>query len=110
MAVLVEVHDARRARSGAALETPLLGINNRNLRTFEVTLETTLGLLPRMPAGRLVVTESGILAPADVQRLRAARRRRFSGRRSVHARGRPGRRVVGPAGVSKSAVEVDGER
>jgi len=55
-----------------ALRTPLLGINNRNLRTFEVTLDTTLALLPRIPAGRLVVTESGILAPADVRRMREA--------------------------------------
>jgi indole-3-glycerol phosphate synthase len=53
------------------LETPLLGINNRNLRTFEVTLDTTLGLLERIPEGRIVVTESGILAPADVALMRA---------------------------------------
>ena len=76
MAVLVEVHDARRARARAArCATPLVGINNRNLRTFEVTLETTLALLPRVPAERLVVTESGILAPADVRRMRARGRR-----------------------------------
>jgi len=72
MAVLVEVHDAAELERAAALETPLLGINNRNLRTFETTLDTTLNLLPRVPAGRLVITESGILAAADVARMRAS--------------------------------------
>ena len=77
MAVLVEVHDASELERALRLETPLLGINNRNLRTFEVRLETTLDLLPRIPAGRLLVTESGILARADVQRMRAAGVRAF---------------------------------
>jgi indole-3-glycerol phosphate synthase len=72
LAVLVEVHDARELDVALDLKTPLLGINNRNLRTFEVSLDTTLELLPRIDAGRLVITESGILAPADVQRMRAA--------------------------------------
>jgi indole-3-glycerol phosphate synthase len=71
MAVLVEVHDATELDAALELKTPLLGINNRNLRTFETRLETTLDLLPRVPAGRLVVTESGILAPQDVARMRA---------------------------------------
>ena len=73
MGVLVEVHDGDELDRGLRLKTPLVGINNRNLRTFEVTLDTTLGLLPRVPAGRLLVTESGILGRTDVQRMRAAK-------------------------------------
>ena len=72
MAVLVEVHDGAELDRALRLNTPLLGINNRNLRTFEVTLDTTLGLLKQVPPERLLVTESGILAPTDVQRMRAA--------------------------------------
>ena len=72
MAVLVEVHDGAELARAGRLRTPLLGINNRNLRTFAVTLETTLGLLPSVPAGRLLVTESGILGGADVLRMREA--------------------------------------
>ena len=71
MAVLVEVHDADELQAALALRTPLLGINNRNLRTFETRLETTLDLLPRIPSDRIVVAESGIRSPADVARLRA---------------------------------------
>jgi len=71
MAVLVEVHNGEELDAALQLQTPLLGINNRNLRTFDVTLETTLGLLARIPAGRIVVTESGILKPEDVALMRA---------------------------------------
>ncbi len=71
MAVLVEVHDGDELEQALQLSTPLVGINNRNLRTFEVSLQTTLELLPRVPAGRIVVTESGILKPEDVALMRA---------------------------------------
>ena len=72
MAVLVEVHDAAELESALELETPLIGINNRDLNTFETRLQTTVDLLPRVPGGRNVVTESGILSPADVAQLRVA--------------------------------------
>jgi len=67
---LVEVHDAEELARAATVPGRLVGINNRNLRTFEVSLETTIGLLDRVPPGRLLVTESGILAPEDVARMR----------------------------------------
>jgi indole-3-glycerol phosphate synthase len=72
MDVLVEVHDDDELTAALKLRTPLLGINNRNLRTFETSLQNTIGLLPRIPPGRLVVTESGIMSQDDVKRMRDA--------------------------------------
>ena len=72
MAVLDEVHDGLELQRALQLKTPLLGINNRNLKTFDVSLDTTLGLIKDVPAGHLLVTESGISTVADVQRMRAA--------------------------------------
>ncbi len=72
MAVLVEIHDADELTRALALKTPLIGINNRNLRNFETRLETTLDLLPQIPQDRLVITESGVLSNADVTRMRSA--------------------------------------
>ena len=72
MAVLVEVHSAEELDIALQMTTPLLGINNRNLRTFEVSLDVTLSQLSRIPEGRIVVTESGILGKVDVQRMRDA--------------------------------------
>ncbi len=71
MDVLVEVHDREELDAALSLNTPLIGINNRNLRTFETRLETTLAMLADVPAGKRVVTESGILLPEDADRMRA---------------------------------------
>ncbi len=73
MAVLVEVHNGVELDAALHLTTPLLGVNNRNLRTFEVSLQTTLDLLPRIPSDRIVVTESGILKAEDVKLMRGHR-------------------------------------
>ncbi|RZI44986.1 indole-3-glycerol phosphate synthase TrpC [Herbaspirillum sp. HC18] len=72
MGVLVEVHDGEELNAALKLKTAMVGINNRNLRTFETSLQTTLGLLQDIPTEKLVVTESGILTPDDVKQMRGA--------------------------------------
>lgn len=72
MSVLVEVHNAEELNAGLTLKTNLLGINNRNLHTFETSLQTTLDLLPHISPDKLVVTESGIHTRDDVKRMRDA--------------------------------------
>jgi indole-3-glycerol phosphate synthase len=72
MDVLVESHDGDELAAALKLRSNLVGINNRNLRTFETSLDTTIGLLPRIPADKLVITESGIMVPDDVKRMRDA--------------------------------------
>jgi len=79
MAVLVEVHDAEELNRALKLKTPLVGINNRNLRTFEVSLDTTLGMLKDVPSDRILLTESGILTTDDVQKMRDAKVNAFLG-------------------------------
>jgi indole-3-glycerol phosphate synthase/ABC-type proline/glycine betaine transport system ATPase subunit len=96
LAVLVEVHDRAELDRALRLETPLVGINNRNLRTFEVSLATTLDLLSAVPSDRLVVTESGILAPSDVAAMRARGVEAFLVGEAFIACGRPG---GGPRGA-----------
>jgi indole-3-glycerol phosphate synthase len=71
LAVLVEVHDTEELMEALTLKTPLMGINNRNLRTFETSIDTTIGMLEAVPDDRIVVTESGIMCRSDVERLRA---------------------------------------
>ena len=93
MDVLVEVHDAAELERAAHLEPLLLGINNRDLRTFDTTLDTTLDLLDHIPAGRTVITESGIHTRADVARMRAAGVHGFLVGEALMRAERPGARL-----------------
>jgi len=103
--VLVEVHDADELKRALALDTPLIGINNRNLRTFEVNLETTLDLLGRIPKERIVVTESGISSAADVRLLREHRVHAFLVGEEFMRSAEPGERLRELFGL-----EAPGER
>lgn len=94
MAVLVEVHDGDELDAALQLSTPLIGVNNRNLRTFEVSLQTTLGLLPRIPQGRIVVTESGILKADDVKLMRDHRVHTFLVGEAFMRAGDPGEELA----------------
>jgi len=103
MAVLVEIHDAAELKAALELRTPLLGINNRNLRTFETRLETTLELMRRVPSERIVVAESGILSPADVERLWKAGVGAFLVGEALMRAADPGRALDGLFGVKISS-------
>jgi len=94
MAVLVEVHDGAQLQRALKLKTPLIGINNRNLRSFEVSLETTLSLRKDVPAERLLVTESGIRTPADVKAMRDAGVHAFLVGEAFMRAGDPGRALA----------------
>ncbi|MBD3625138.1 MAG: indole-3-glycerol-phosphate synthase, partial [Rhodobacteraceae bacterium] len=77
MAALLEVHDGEELDRALKLKSPLMGINNRNLKTFETSLQTTLELAPRVPEDRLVISESGLFTPADLSRMAEANVRSF---------------------------------
>jgi indole-3-glycerol phosphate synthase len=100
MAVLVESHNAEELDAALQLKTPLMGINNRNLRSFEVSLDTTLALLPKIGDDRIVITESKHLAPGRRRPDAQPPGQRFLVWRGVHARRRPGRRTRAPVRLS----------
>ena len=106
LAVLVEVHNGDELDVALQLETPLIGINNRNLRTFAVSLQTTLDLLPRIPPGRIVVTESGILSAADVELMRGNKVNAFLVGEAFMRAASPGRALADlfPSGLWMSST------
>ena len=107
MAVLAEVHDELELDRALKLSTPLIGINNRDLRTFETRLETTLALLDRVPGDRIVVTESGILKPGDVARLRAAKVDCFLVGEAFMRAADPGHELARLFGLARAGAELD---
>ena len=104
LGVLVEVHNGEELEWALQLETPLIGINNRNLRTFEVRLQTTLDLLSRIPAGRIVVTESGILTHGDVEWMRHSEVNAFLVGEAFMRAASPGQALAGLFSTAGSRV------
>ena len=109
MDALIEVHDAAELDRALALESRLIGINNRDLNTFETTLETTRALAPRVPEGRIAISESGLFTPADLADMAGCGARSFLIGESPHAAGGRGRRHARSARQPRPGVRMSGK-